>query len=218
MIDVLAVNVGLPRLLAEQRGERVYSAITKQPVERGVTLWLSLGNLAGDAQADLLVHGGADKALYTYPSEHLPAWSSELGDVLGSAPFGENLSTSGVIESDVRVGDVWRWDDAVIQICQPRWPCFKLALHRQRADIQKLMRGNGRTGWYHRVLEPGEVVVGSPIKLLSRDPSGLTIADAHAAMSDRHLTNPSLVEALADHPALAMEWKAPLRDRLAAPS
>ena len=115
-----------------------------------MTLWLSTGNLAGDAQADLLVHGGSDKALYTYPSEHLAAWSSELGDALGPAPFGENLSTSGVLEADVRVGDVWRWNDAVMQICQPRWPCFKLALHRQRADIQKLMRGNGRTGWYHR--------------------------------------------------------------------
>ncbi len=216
MIDVLAVNIGLPRLLAEQRGERVYSAITKHPVAPGVTLWLSLGNLAGDAQADLLVHGGADKALYTYPSEHLAAWSSELGDVLGPAPFGENLSTVGAVERDVRVGDVWRWDDAIIQICQPRWPCFKLALHRRRADIQKLMRGNGRTGWYHRVLEPGEVVVGSPIELVSRDPSGLTVADAHEAMGDRHLTNRSLVEALADHPALALEWKAPLRERLAA--
>jgi len=216
MIDVLAVNIGLPRLLAEQRVERVYSAITKHPVAPGVTLWLSLGNLAGDAQADLLVHGGADKALYTYPSEHLAAWSSELGDVLGPAPFGENLSTVGAVERDVRVGDVWRWDDAIIQICQPRWPCFKLALHRRRADIQKLMRGNGRTGWYHRVLEPGEVVVGSPIELVSRDPSGLTVADAHEAMGDRHLTNRSLVEALADHPALALEWKAPLRERLAA--
>lgn len=216
MIDVLAVNIGLPRLLAEQRGERVYSAITKHPVAPGVTLWLSLGNLAGDAQADLLVHGGADKALYTYPSEHLAAWSSELGDVLGPAPFGENLSTVGAVERDVRVGDVWRWDDAIIQICQPRWPCFKLALHRRRADIQKLMRGNGRTGWYHRVLEPGEVVVGSPLELVSRDPSGLTVADAHEAMGDRHLTNRSLVEALADHPALALEWKAPLRERLAA--
>ncbi len=216
MIDILAVNVGVPRVLAQHRGQRIYSAIAKQPLDAGATLWLSTGNLAGDAQADLLVHGGADKAVYTYPSEHLAAWASELGEVLGSAPFGENLSTSGVLETDVRVGDVWRWDDALIQICQPRWPCFKLALHRQRPDIQKLMRGNGRTGWYHRVLEPGEVVVGSAVELVAEDPSGLTIADAHQAMGDRHLTNRPLIEALAAHPALAAEWRAPLRERLAA--
>ena len=128
MIDVLAVNIGVPNVLAEQHGQRIYSAIAKQPVEAGTALWLSVGNLAGDAQADLVVHGGPDKALYTYPSEHLAAWSSELGEAFGPAPFGENLSTTGVTEADVCVGDVWRWDDAIIQVCQPRWPCFKLAL------------------------------------------------------------------------------------------
>lgn len=215
MIDVRAVNVGQPKVLAEQRGERVYSSIAKQPVAPGTVLWLSVGNLAGDAQADLLVHGGADKALYTYPSEHLATWSAELGEMLDAAPFGENLSTVGVVEADVGVGDVWRWGDAVLQICQPRWPCFKLALHRQRADIQKLMRANGRTGWYHRVLEPGEVEVGSSIEVIERDPAGLTIADAHDAMGDRHLANRALVEALATHPALADEWKLPLQERLA---
>lgn len=214
MIDILAVNVGTPRVLAEQRGQRIYSSIAKQPVAAGTVLWLSVGNLAGDAQADLLVHGGADKAVYTYPSEHIAAWSAELAEPLGPAPFGENLSTSGVVEGDVRIGDVWRWGDAVLQISQPRWPCFKLALHRQRADIQKLMRGSGRTGWYHRVLEPGEVVVGSPAELVTRDPAGLTIADAHEAMGDRQVADRPLVEALAAHPALAEEWRTPLRDRL----
>lgn len=213
-IDILAVNVGQPRLLAEQRGERTYSSIAKLPVQTGTMLWLSMGNLAGDAQADLRVHGGPDKALYTYPSEHLAAWSSELEETFGPAPFGENLSTAGGVEADVCIGDVWRWGDATIQICQPRWPCFKLALHRQRPDVQKLMRGNGRTGWYHRVLEPGEVVVGSPAEVVVRDESGLTVADAHDAMSDRHLSNRPLVEALAAHPALAEEWRAPLRERL----
>ena len=216
MIDVLAVNVGVPQVLAEHDGQRTYSAIAKTVVAAGTVLWLSSGNLAGDAQADLSVHGGADKALYTYPAEHLGWWAAELGQTFGAAPFGENLSTMGVAEADVCVGDIWRWGEAVIQICQPRWPCFKLALHRGRADIQKRMRAAGRTGWYHRVLEPGEVVVGEPIEILSRDPSGLTIADAHAAMSDRHLTNRALVESLADHPALAAQWREPLRDRLAA--
>jgi len=213
-IEVVSVNVGRPQVLAEQHGERIYSGIAKQPVAAGTVLWLSQGNLAGDAQADLSVHGGPDKAVYTYPSEHLVPWAVELDTTFGAAPFGENLSTTGVREADVHIGDVWRWGDAWIQICQPRWPCFKLALHRQRRDIQPKMRGNGRTGWYHRVLEPGEVVVGEAIEVVSRDAAGLTVADAHSAMGDRHLTDRALVEALADHPHLAAEWRDPLRARL----
>jgi MOSC domain-containing protein YiiM len=213
-VEIISVNVGQPQLLAQQPDQRVYSGIAKQPVATGTVLWLSMGNLAGDAQADLSVHGGPDKALYAYPSEHLAPWATELATTLGAAPFGENLSTAGVLEADVCIGDVWRWGDAWIQICQPRWPCFKLALHRQRSDIQKLMRSNGRTGWYHRVLEPGEVVVGADIEVVAHDRAALTIADAHAAMGDRHLANRPLVEALAEHPHLAAEWRDPLRERL----
>ena len=123
---MLTVNVGVPRLLRQRQGSNVYSAIAKQPVAHGTVLWLSLGNLSGDGQADLSVHGGPDKAVYAYPSEHLPEWEAELGGPLGPAPFGENLSTRGVTESDVHIGDKWRWDDTTLEICQPRWPCFKL--------------------------------------------------------------------------------------------
>lgn len=213
-VEVISVNVGVPAVLADEQHQRVYSAIAKRPVAEGTVLWLSIGNLAGDAQADLTVHGGPDKAVYSYPSEHLDRWSSELGEALGPAPFGENLSTVGVSETDVHIGDVWRWGDAVLQVCQPRWPCFKLALHRRRADIQQRMRANGRTGWYHRVLEPGEVVVGAPLEILAEDPARLTVADAHTAMADRHLENRALVEALAGHEPLAREWREPLQRRL----
>ncbi len=215
VIGVAVVNVGAPALLAEAGGERVYSGIAKRPVATGTVLWLSLVNLSGDGQADLSVHGGPDKAVYGYPSEHLPAWEAELGEPLGDAPFGENLSTVGTLEHEVRIGDRWRWDDAVLEVCQPRWPCFKLALHRQRADIQGRMRQNGRTGWYLRVLEPGEVTVGSSIEVVETDPRGLSVLDAHEAMGDRHLERRDLVAALAEHPALAAEWRVPLQERLA---
>jgi MOSC domain-containing protein YiiM len=215
MVDMVSVNVGTPSVLDDHGGQRVYSAIAKQVVPTGTVLWCSIGNLAGDAQADLTVHGGPDKAVYAYPSEHLAAWADELGEGLGPAPFGENLSTRGVVEGDVGIGDVWRWDDALLQVCQPRWPCFKLALYRRRPDIQARMRATGRTGWYLRVLEPGEVTVGSPIEIAQRDPAGLSVADAHAAMSDRRLADRPLVAALADHPALAGEWRDPLQERLA---
>ena len=214
MVEIVTVNVGTPALLADVDGERVYSAIAKQPVAVGTTLWLSEGNISGDAQADLSVHGGPDKAVYAYPSEHLAAWEADLHETLGPAPFGENLSTRGILEPDARIGDVWQWNDAVLQICQPRWPCFKLALYRRRPDIQAKMRAAGWTGWYLRVLRPGEVVVGAGVEVIERDPAGLTVADAHTAMNDRHLDNRELVEALANHEALSSEWAEPLRERL----
>jgi len=214
MVGIVAVNVGTPTLLAEVQREQVYSAIAKRPVPFGSTLWLSLGNLAGDAQADLRVHGGPDKAVYAYPSEHLASWARELDTELGPAPFGENLSTRNALESDVCIGDIWQWDNATLQVSQPRWPCFKLALHRGRADIQNRLRANGRTGWYLRVLEPGEVVVGSDIDVVQRDHARLSVTDAHHAMGDRHLEQRALVEALAHHPHLAAEWRDPLRERL----
>jgi MOSC domain-containing protein YiiM len=214
VIELRAVNVGKPSVLDVVRGERVWSGIAKQPVDRAETLWLSLLNLSGDGQADLTVHGGLDKAVYAYPSEHLPAWRDELGDELGPAPFGENLGTSGVLEADVRIGDLWSWGDAVLQVCQPRWPCFKLALHRARADVQQRMRQTGRTGWYLRVLEPGEVPAAGPIEMARQDPAGITIADAHLAMADVHLDDRPRAEQVAAHPALAEQWRQPLADRL----
>jgi MOSC domain-containing protein YiiM len=215
MIEVVGVYVGTPQLLADGP-EQVYSAIAKRPVAFGSALWLSTGNLAGDAQADLSVHGGPDKAVYAYPSEHLAAWTGELGESLGDAAFGENLSTRGSVESDVRIGDVWKWDGALLQVSQPRWPCFKLALHRKRRDVQTRMRATGRTGWYLRVLDPGEVLVGSPIDVVDRDPAGLTVEDAHLAMSDRHLDDRARTEALAGLDVLADGWRIPLQERLAA--
>lgn len=214
MVDVVTVNVGVPSLLGVRQGAKVYSAIAKHPVVTGTTLWLSLFNLAGDGQADLSVHGGPDKAVYCYPSEHLGAWEADLGETLGPAPFGENLSTQGVLEGDVFIGDRWRWDQAVLEVCQPRWPCFKLALYRRRADIQNRMRESGRTGWYLRVIEPGEVTVGSPIQVIERDPARLSVADADRAMADRHLNNPDVIERLSNHPSLAAEWRVPLQERL----
>lgn len=213
-IGIAAVNVGTPRVLAESPETTVWSGIAKTPVPPGTTMWLSSINLAGDGQADLEVHGGPDKAVYAYPSEHLPLWSAELETTLGPSPFGENISTVGVSESDVCIGDIWVWGDATLQVCQPRWPCFKLALHRGRPDIQQRMRRTGRTGWYLRVLVPGAVVAEGEIGVERPDPAGLTVMDAHSAMSDRHLDRPDLVQALADHPALAAEWRGPLQERL----
>ena len=214
VIRLAAVNVGSPTILGEIRGERVWSGIRKRPVPPTTVLWVSALNLAGDAQADLSVHGGPDKAVYAYPSEHLEPWAEELGEELGDAPFGENLSTLGALERDVRVGDVWQWGSALLQVTQPRWPCFKLNLYRDRADIQARLRASGRTGWYLRVLEPGEVPAAGPIRLADQDHGGVSILDAHLAMSDRYLLDVDRARAVSEHPALADQWRAPLLRRL----
>jgi MOSC domain-containing protein YiiM len=213
-IDILSVNIGVPKPIGEIHGSKVYSGIEKEAVRSGTVLWLSLANLSGDGQADLSVHGGPDKAVYAYPSEHLPRWEADLDETFGPAPFGENLSTSGATEDTVCIGDRWAWDGAVLEVCQPRWPCFKLTIHRRRADVGSRMRSTARTGWYLRVLQPGEVTVGSPIEVIERDPAGLSVKQAHLAMSDRHLDDRALVEALAHHPRLAAQWQDPLADRL----
>lgn len=214
MIQLATVNTGVPTLLASVRGENVWSGIRKHPVAADDVLWLSALNLSGDGQADLSVHGGPDKAVYAYPSEHLGLWRDDLGEALDPAAFGENLSTVGVLEGDVCIGDVWSWGDAVLQVSQPRWPCFKLAIYRGRADIQASMRRSGRTGWYLRVLDPGEVPVAGPIEVVRVDPAGVSVEDAHLAMSDVHLDDPNAVRAVAAHPALAEQWRRPLLDRL----
>ena len=213
-IAVASVNVGLPTPIGERTSEPVMSSIAKQPVAAGTTLWLSPLNLAGDAQADLSVHGGPDKAVYAYPSEHLPSWADELVVDLGTAAFGENLSTVGVTEDGVGIGDVWSWGDALLEVCQPRTPCFKLALHRGRPDIQARFTASGRSGWYLRVLRPGEVPVDGPITVASTHPGGLTIADANRARVDRGRADPELVAALVAHDRLADEWRIPLAKRL----
>lgn len=212
-IELASVNVAAPAILATVGGENVWSGIGKHPVPADATLWLSTLNLSGDGQADLSVHGGPDKAVYAYPSEHLLLWHDELEEDLGSAPFGENLSTVGVLEHEVRIGDVWQWGTAFLQVSQPRWPCFKLALYRDRADIQARMRGTGRTGWYLRVLDAGEVPAAGPITVANQDVAGVTVRDAHLAMSDVHLVDAENVRAVAAHPALADQWRTPLVER-----
>ena len=213
-IGIATVNVGMPAPIDESATEPVMSSIAKRAVGDGTTLWLSPVNLAGDAQADLTVHGGPDKAVYAYPSEHLPRWSEELGEDLGPAPFGENLSTIGVTEDDVGLGDVWSWGEALLEVCQPRTPCFKLALHRRRRDMQARFSASGRSGWYLRVLRPGEVPVDGPITVVSTHPSGLTIADANRSRADRGRADPDLVAALVAHDRLADEWRLGLSKRL----
>src|SRR5262245_25306653 len=147
---VVSVNVGLPREV-EWKGRVVTTGIFKTPVAARVALRAL--NLEGDRQADLTVHGGADKAVYAYPSEHYPFWRRELpGLDLPCGAFGENLTTEGLDEAEVRIGDRFRVGTAEVRVTQPRIPCYKLGIRLGRDDIVERFLWSGRSGFYLAVL------------------------------------------------------------------
>lgn len=205
-IRLVSVNVGLPTVIGTRQGQPVRSGIVKHPVTGVETLKLSELNLEGDRQADLAVHGGPDKAVYAYASEHLPAWRAELDRLdVGPAFFGENLSTEGVTEGEVAIGDVWAWGDALLEVAQPRWPCFKLTMRSGVPDMAARFRRSARTGWYLRVLRGGEVPVAGPITVTERHRAGVTVLDAHRAALPG--ASAEEVERVLAVPALALEWR-----------
>ena len=179
-VGLVSVNVAEPGVIGTRGGRPVLSAIGKRPVAAPI-LRLDNLNLEGDRQADLRVHGGPDKAVYAYPAEHLPRWNAELEmePPFGAGAFGENLTTADWLEDEVRIGDVWAWGEALLQVTSPRSPCYKLAMNTGRPDILKQMVASGRTGWYLRVLRPGRVPVAGPIRVVEHHPAGVTVLDVH---------------------------------------
>jgi MOSC domain-containing protein YiiM len=175
-MQVISINVGLPREV-EWRGEIVRTSIFKMPVTGRVRV--DGLNIEGDRQSDLTVHGGVDKAVYVYPSEHYEFWRKELPDFnLPWGAFGENLTTSGLTEDDVRIGDRFAIGSAEFVVTQPRMPCFKLTIRFSRADMIKRFYRSSRSGFYFAVAKDGEIGTGDEIALLSRDAGALTIAEA----------------------------------------
>ena len=157
-MKVLSVNVGKPQE-HEWRGLRVKTAIFKSPVEGPVAVRKL--DLAGDEQADLTVHGGADKAVYAYPHEHYTYWQSQLpGYSLTLGNFGENLTVSGLTEEDIHIGDQLQIGTARFTVTQPRTPCYKLGVRFNREDMTKRFYESRRFGFYLRVLREGTLQAG----------------------------------------------------------
>ena len=205
-VRIVSVNVGLPRVIGATRwGKPIRSGIVKQPVT-AASISLDTLNLDGDRQADLTVHGGPDKAVYAYPVEHLPVWNDELGTGFRPGTFGENLTTAGWREDDVRIGDIWAWGEARLQVSQPRSPCYKLATVTGRPDLLKRLVRTGRTGWYLRVLQGGTAPVSGPIEVLKRHPAGISVLLAHLASQPGALDRVD-VEAVARVNELATDWR-----------
>jgi len=210
-VRIVSVNAGLPRQV-EWRGKAVTTSIFKTPVAGRVPV--ARLNIAGDRQSDLSVHGGADKAIYAYPSEHYEFWRNELpGTDLPYAAFGENLTTEGLREEGVHIGDRFRAGSAEFMVTQPRMPCFKLGIRFNRPDIVKRFLRSGRTGFYLAVLREGEIGAGDSIEPVALDDSQITVADV-VALYAADDANQDLLRRASESAALPESWREYFRERL----
>jgi MOSC domain-containing protein YiiM len=200
---VVSVNVGIPREVP-WRGQTVLTGIFKGPVAAPVPLRRL--NLDGDAQADLSVHGGPDKAVYAYPSEHYAAWQGQLGRDLPHGAFGENFTTEGLLEDAVYVGDEFRVGTARLVATQPRLPCFKLGIRFGDPAMVRRFLQSGWPGIYFAVVEEGVVGPGDPIERLRSDEERLSITALLRLILDPDPSPDTLRRALRI-PALAAVWR-----------
>jgi len=196
---VVSVNVGAVREVV-WRDEIVTTAIWKHPVEgrvaiRGV-------NLDGDDQADRQVHGGRDKAVYAYAREDYDAWRDGHGVATAPGLFGENLTVEGVDLRQAIVGERWAVGSAVLEVAQPRLPCYKLGIRMDDSHFPRRFQAEGRMGAYFRIVREGDVGAGDAVEILSRPEHGVTLGDMVGALQDR-----SKAALLGRVPALPTFWR-----------
>jgi MOSC domain-containing protein YiiM len=210
-MKLLSVNVGLPREI-EWKGKIVRTSIFKKPVVGRVPV--SRLNVEGDQQSDLTVHGGVDKAVYAYPSEHYSFWRRELSGMdLGLGVFGENFTTEGLLEETLHIGDRLGVGSAKFVVTQPRMPCFKLGIRFNRSDMVKRFLQSGRTGFYFAVIKEGEVAAGDSIELIERDEHNIPVADV-VNLYRGDSANQDLLHRVSELPSLPNSWREYFRKRL----
>jgi len=209
-MTLISINVGLPREIIHG-GQAISTGIFKTPVAGPV--WLGRLNLAGDGQADLRVHGGTDKAVYVYPFEHYAFWAGELERRdFSHGQFGENFTTEGLLEDEIRIGDVFRIGVARVQVTQPRTPCFKLGIRMNDKNFPLRFVAANRTGFYLRVLEQGMVKAGDAIDRVERAAGSMNVRDVFRL---RHAGGPrEEFERATRLPGLASSWRAAFEKRL----
>jgi MOSC domain-containing protein YiiM len=210
-MKLLSVNAGLPREIFHE-GRMIHTGIFKAPVDGPVRV--NALNVDGDQQADLSVHGGPSKAVYVYPAEHYPFWQKELPEVefpFGS--FGENLSSEGLLERDLNIGDRLCVGTVELVVTEPRLPCYKLGVKFKRDDMVKRFLKSRRTGFYCAVLREGVLEAGDAIHFLSRDEHHVTVADItrlYAFDKSDYATMRRAMEVR----ALSESWRGYFRQRL----
>ena len=206
-MKIISVNVGMPRLV-EYNGEPIATAIYKNPVEGKVKV--NPLNLAGDAQADLRVHGGASKSVYAYPFEHYEFWQTEYPNKdLPIAIFGENLTTEGILETEICAGDKIRVGTAEFIVTEPRFPCFKLGIRFDRKDIIRRFQKSRRSGFYLAVAKVGEIEAGDAIEFVEREPHRVTIEELVRLSDDKNVLE--IARRALKVEALPERWKQHIR-------
>jgi len=212
-MKVVKVCAGTPQIVRTSEEGFVTTAIFKRPVDGRVRV--NEFNLEGDAQADLTVHGGWSKAVYAYPGEHYDFWRSELPEMeLSDSQFGENLSTEGLIETDVFIGDKLRIGTAEFVVTEPRMPCYKLGIRFGRKDILRRFLQSRRSGFYLAVTTTGELGAGDEIKILERDENKVSVTDIVRVWVEDKGDVDTMKRAL-NIESLPETWKEPFRDRIA---
>ena len=211
-IRIVSLNVGKPQSFV-YKGADVQTGIFKQPAKQGPVL-LTATNFAGDGQADLVHHGGPDKAVCVYPFEHYAYWEREWNRTLDYGAFGENLTVLGMTEDRVCIGDIYASGEVRLQVTQPRQPCHKLAKKYDIPDLAVRVQNTGYTGFYCRVLTPGPFDRTVPLTLERRHPLGVTVQYANTIKHhDKH--NLEGVAALLAVEELSGSWRASFEKRIA---
>jgi MOSC domain-containing protein YiiM len=195
----------------EWNGKTVLTGIFKRPV--ATKLPVRRLNIDGDRQADLTVHGGPDKAVYGYPVEHYRFWAEQLGRELTPGNFGENLTTEGLLEDTVHIGDEFRVGTARLVITQPRLPCYKLGIRFGDPGMIKSFLKAGKPGIYFAVLDEGEVGPGDPIERIAEDEARITVVEMLHLVLDQD-ASPDALRRLVGVPSLAAVWRQTLEERL----
>ncbi len=207
-LKIVGLQTGLPRTLGEpdamESMDREWTTGFFKEAVAGVRQVTRLG-IEGDGQADLVHHGGPDKAINVYLGEHYAGWAEELGLALPAGAFGENFTTTGLMEADVCVGDVFRTGDLIVQVSQPRQPCWKLSRRWRIKDLAVRVERTGRTGWYFRVLTEGTIQAGAVLELIERPAPNWSIAAANEVMHHRK-QDVAAALALAACPGLSASW------------
>ena len=209
--SILSIQTGKAAPLGPRR---VQSGFVKT-ARSGAVAVTALG-LEGDQQADLRVHGGPEKAVYAYAASRYPVWASEfpvLEDHFTGGAMGENLTIAGMDESDICVGDVHAIGSALLQVCQPRQPCFKFALRHGNKQLPKAMVRLGFSGWYYRVVETGHLKAGDALILHARPNPDFRFARLTAIVYHGHATREEL-HRMANMPELASQWRDTARQLL----
>ncbi len=210
-MKIISLNVGQPRLVL-RNGEPVSTGIFKEPIA-GRVMMRTL-NLDGDRQADLSVHGGPSKAVYVYPAEHYDFWTREFPEMdLPWGMFGENFTTTGLLETETNIGDKFRIGAAEVMVTEPRMPCYKLGIRFGRTDIIKRFLQSERTGFYLAVLKEGEVSTGDEFEPLVRDVHDVRVSDV-TRLYTREKRNAALLRRAIEVEALPESWRSYFQDHL----